>query len=163
MPAEYRLLYRGLFYSGCRIGEYEALEPRDFREKFLDVREQITEERKRRPPKGGKPRKTFLPPAGRPFLQVWCSLDPEQKRRLRQARHNLILGTACQKVFPNQPEKWCTPHDLRHSYAIYLLAKGHRLALVAQSMGDTIAVCEEYYSGYELTPSGIEAMEAVEA
>jgi site-specific recombinase XerD len=49
-------------------------------------------------------------------------------------------------------------HDLRHSYAIHLLAIGMTMEDVARSIGDTIEVCEEFYAGFSHTPLSVQTM-----
>jgi integrase len=161
MTEDMKLFYRALYWSGCRIGEAEFLKPEHFRGIYIDVLFQVTEEREVRPPKGNKQRRALIPPQGREIVKAWCEVDPERKRKLRQLRHNSVIRYACEKTFPNQVEKHCTPHDLRHSYAIQLLNDGQSLDAVSKSMGNTNKVCEMHYAGYVLTDSGLEAMEAV--
>jgi len=43
-----------------------------------------------------------------------------------------------------------TVHDLRHSYAVRMMTVfGQRLEIIAKLLGNTIAVCEEYYLNFE--------------
>lgn len=52
-------------------------------------------------------------------------------------------------------------HDLRHSYAVYLIQKGAPIELVAQSMGNSVKICERHYSGFQITNVGIETLKRI--
>ena len=70
---------------------------------------------------------------------------------------NKRFKSACRAVFKDK-SKHCKWHDLRHSYAIFLLTKGVPIQLVAQSMGNSVSVCEKHYAGFVLTDVGISAI-----
>jgi integrase/recombinase XerD len=47
-------------------------------------------------------------------------------------------------------------NGLRHSYAIHLLRRGVSMTLVAQALGNSIQVCQEFYAGFELSTESLE-------
>jgi hypothetical protein len=49
-------------------------------------------------------------------------------------------------------------HDLRHSYAVYLIGKGMSLDWVAQSLGNSRDVCERFYKSHILQDDSIRLM-----
>ena len=59
-----------------------------------------------------------------------------------------MLQQACKAAFLQEKEKHLKFHDLRHSYAIYLLSLGMSLERVAQSLGNSIQFCQQYYVGF---------------
>lgn len=155
----WRLLYRATFHSGLRMGEMFALEPEHILPSgALNVLWQIDDEGKRRRPKRGKTRKTFISEDGLVFVKAWAALPIAVKEEIRKHHHSEILKKVCRQTFPTRPEKHCTMHDLRHSYAIHLLTKQFPLEWVAKNLGDSLKVAEEYYAGFVATDSEIEAM-----
>ena len=43
-----------------------------------------------------------------------------------------------------------------NSYTIVLVSRGVSLSLVAQSLGNSVSVCEKYYTGFVLTNESID-------
>ncbi len=93
-----------------------------------------------------------------PFIKDFISLAPTTKAQLWSKSRLEIIKRASKKTFPNNPQKKITVHDLRHSYAIHILNQGIFMALVAKALGNSILVCEEHYSDFELSDEGIEAV-----
>jgi integrase len=146
------------FYTGARLGELFALKSSSFRQgaSVLWISTQMREDGTEDALKNNKPHLTFIVPEGAKRVRAWVEGVPtSEKLRLRNLRHAEIFREACIKVFPNSPEKWASIHDLRHAYAINLLSKGASVNLVAQCLGDSIQVVQDYYTGYILSDEGV--------
>lgn len=144
------------FYSGLRIGETLAINSNSLRaDGTIYVEAQIDKHGKRRLPKNRKRRSAFLIESGVVNFRHWTKLLPESD--LTRNKINKRFKSACRAVFKDK-SKHCKWHDLRHSYAIFLLTKGVPIQLVAQSMGNSVSVCEKHYAGFVLTDVGISAI-----
>lgn len=146
------------FYSGLRIGELlAAIEKNLLRTNgTLNVGFQIDKAGNKRTPKNNKIRSAYLLDEGI-YSYKWLL---NQRNELEKYNRNLLnkrFKKACLSCL-NKNLKW---HDLRHSYAVYLIGKGVPIQLVAQSLGDSVAVCEEYYSGFVLTDYGINTIKTI--
>ncbi|MEZ0208840.1 MAG: tyrosine-type recombinase/integrase [Candidatus Paceibacterota bacterium] len=145
------------FATGCRIGESFALDGRLHNpgSDTIKIISQIDEDGKKRDTKNNKTRTAVVIPECRAALHSWFHVRPSFPTDLRFGIARIIKRAAT-KAFPTQPIKHIVFHDLRHSYAIHLLSKGVPLSLVAQCLGDSITVAEEYYVGYDLSEGAIE-------
>ncbi len=147
------------FYSGLRIGECLAVKESSLKsEGIILIEHQIDKAGKKRLPKNRKQRKAFLIENGLESFNYWIKHKEEF-----EASRNIInkrFRVACRRVFKSK-DKHCKWHDLRHSYAVHLIGKGIPIQLVAQSMGNSIKVCEEYYSGFILTDIGINTIKSL--
>lgn len=152
-----KLLAQVAFYTGCRTGECFAIVPNNIKSNILQVPFQIDREGNKRDTKNRISRRAFIIEAGRPKVKEWAALDKSDYRGVRASQ---AVAMACQKAFPNDRSKWITFHDLRHSYAIHLLSKGVSLSLVAQSLGNSVVVCQQHYAGFTLADESIDAIEA---
>lgn len=146
-------LFYTLFYTGLRLGEAFALSELKLRkpQQTIIVDRQIDDDGKLRLPKCEKTRRTFVRMKAFPVIQEWISLKGSfpYSRSVANKRFKQVFG------------KDLTIHDLRHSYAISLLSKGVSMALVAQSIGNSVKVCEKYYTGFELVDESIELMRRI--
>ncbi len=79
--------------------------------------------------------------------------------RLEASRE--LMKKYCMIAFPKDSSKHLTFHALRHCYAINLLTKGVSMSLVAQSLGNTLSVCQQHYLGFELTNDSIAAIKSI--
>ncbi len=152
------------FYSGLRIGEAYALTPRSFRphNSTLKVIEQIDREEKRRQTKTRRERTAYLCPEGIPAFHVWVNASKEERAAInRQHASRNLMKKYCRMAFPNDDSKHLTFHALRHCYATHLLSRGVSMSLVAQSLGNSLTVCQQYYTGFELTTDSIEAINKI--
>lgn len=143
-----RALFTVLFYSGVRAGEAYALRKHHLHGNQLKVATQIYRDGKEEPTKNGKIHDTFLCDKGLTAFHAFVKATD----RGGVHRHSFAscLREACGKAFPNDPSKWITVHDLRHSYAVWCLTVLHlSIEDIAKLLGDTIAVCEEYYLAFE--------------
>lgn len=151
-------LVKAAFATGCRLGELFPLTEVDYKGSFLWVETQIDSDSAERETKNRKRRKAFVLKERREWVTEWLQIASRRNQRLR--KHSTIFKRACAKAFPDQEEKHLTFHDLRHSYAVYLLqVKGATIQLVANSLGNGVQVCEKYYAGFVLTDPGIDYLE----
>jgi integrase len=146
-------LMKACFATGGRVGEVFAINVEDIRAGVARIDKQLkrdltTTARKR----GGECLAVVHPDYAKDVL-AWASREDKESLRLRSWPK--IVRAACERVFPDEPSKWVSTHGLRHSYAIWLLSKGVSLSLVAQSLGDSDAVVQEYYAGFVLAPDSI--------
>lgn len=135
-----------LFNTGLRTGEAYALKKNSLREDgFIFVSDQVDRSGVERGTKTDGERFTFLLDPG--AFHSWMAALALP----RPSRYNLapILKGAAMKLWPEDPSKWVTPHDLRHSYAVLMMTE-HRLRIqeIAKLLGNSTAVCEEYYTRF---------------
>lgn len=140
-----RALFETLFYTGMRLGEAFALNELKIRKDHIYVDSQVDIHGKLRHTKNRKSRRAFVPKSALPIVRRWLQLKDQK------GVNRVTINKHFKKIFPH-----LTIHDLRHSYAIRLLSKGVPMAHVAQSLGNSVRVCEEYYVGYELSDESIE-------
>lgn len=149
------------FATGCRVGEIFALTSRDLTDSHLRVTSQLDTELRSRETKNRKKRRAYVLPEFRPAITAWLAIPTAEKASLRLVKHSRLFRAACQKAFPGSPEKHVHFHALRHSYAVHLVGLGVPLSLVAQSLGNSIAVCELHYSGFVLSDLGVEGIDSI--
>lgn len=154
---EIRLLHQVCFYTGCRIGEAFDLDIARYNPKTstIKVLSQVDKQGQSRETKNRRERTAFVFPQGAKYFEEWVRVRHriDFKTRDRMAR---ITRAACRKAFANDASKHLKFHDLRHSYAIALLGKGVSITLVAQSIGDSVVVCQKHYIGFELATESVE-------
>jgi len=156
----FSLLARVAWITGCRAGEIFALTPSSLKAKHIFVSAQVDARGVRRDTKTRSERKVaLLRPDGMDILRQWLAVPEADRAALRLLRHSVVLRRACRRAFPTTPSKWCRFHDLRHSYAVEMISRGVPVTLVAQSLGNSVAVCERYYSGFALQDQGIETID----
>ena len=144
----YRSLFNILFSSGARTGEAFAFKGHMRNKEKLKIHTQIDRYGKEVPTKNSKRHTTILFEEAISDFDYWISA-PDKKFMVRGSLVR-IWKKACKKAFPDNPELWITVHDLRHSYAVRMLTVyQQRIEVIAKLLGDTAAVCEEYYLGFE--------------
>lgn len=161
LPDQLRLLVQTAFYSGLRIGECFAITETSLKGSYLQVQEQLDRNLEQRDTKTKQNRRAYIIPEGREAVAKWAALDIKTKKQLRNYKYSIIIKSICKELFPEDKHKHCTFHDLRHSYAVHLLSKGVSLSLVAQSLGNSVSVAEEYYAGYTLSDDAIDSIDRV--
>ncbi len=139
-----------LFCTGVRLGEAMALDPSKFCEKKVIVTHQI-KNGKKVPPKRKKTGSVFIIPWGIESVKRWCSV--ENKTKYRDKVYDDIVFYS--KRF-KRADKCISPHDLRHSYAKYLISKGVSITMIALNLRNRIEVCQKYYVGYSNTDETID-------
>jgi integrase len=139
------------FLTGLRVGEVYAITEHHFLGKAVRVEEQRTNKGKLKGPKWDSRRQAFAHGGTLEWLRKWDQMD-----RSKISRHmvNKHLTRACRRLFPQNPIKHCSFHDLRHSYAIHLIPRVG-ITMVAQSLGNSVRVCQEYYAGFQLADESV--------
>lgn len=158
-----RVLMKLCYYSGLRIGEAYALEPNALLpNNTVRVSGQIDRQGRLRRTKTKRPRLAYIYPEGIDAFRAWTIASPAEKATInRDEASRDLMKRYCKKAFPDDPSMHLTFHALRHCYAINLLSKGVSMSLVAQSLGNTLSVCQEHYAGFELSSESIEAINAM--
>jgi integrase len=155
------------FYSGVRIGEAFAITATSLNAENKDtirIASQLDRRGNLKPTtKTRKPRLAFLISGGLEAFEEWVKIPHAQKLKINRLTVSKQIRTACEKAFPGDPDKQLTFHALRHSYAIHLLSRGVSMSLVAQSLGNSLSVCQHYYVGFELTNESVAAIRAIVA
>ena len=142
-----RILAQVLFCTGVRIGEAFKLTLRKLKpNNSVFINQQLTYDLKERAPKNGKLHDTVLLPQGRVAYEQWCLLPEAERVKLRNIFSNQLLA-ASRRVFPDK-ERHVSAHDLRHSYAVYLLERRATVTEIASLLGDTEAVVRKHYTGW---------------
>lgn len=142
------------FLTGMRIGEVWATGLKHMRTHHVEVEEQETRTGDRKDPKWDSRRKAYALAGLKPWMQAWEKMD---RQALSQSSVSVALRRACMQLWPGNPTKHCSFHDLRHSYAILLLPVVG-MDNVALSLGNSVRVCQEYYAGFSHQDEGIEHM-----
>ena len=144
------------FLSGQRVGEIFAADINRYVKKhnFVDVASQVRPGGEVKEPKHGSVRKAYCLPGYDVWLEIWLSQDRSQVSPVGLSH---AITRRCQALWPSDKKKHCSVHDLRHNYAIKLVPI-IGVEKVALSLGNSIAVCQEYYSGYSFTDEGIDAV-----
>lgn len=157
----FRLFFGSAIATGGRTGEVFAIEPHHVRNGTAFIRTQLDRNSLIRETKNGRQRHVVLMPAYAHMVAEWVNLPDAERLVIRHEKHAKVLKAACAKVFPGQPKKHCDIRDLRHSYAIWLLNQGVSIGLVAQSLGNSELVCQEYYAGFVLAPESVLAIQSI--
>ena len=139
------------FYGGFRAGELRALNKSTVQGQVINIVNQVDPHNKVRLPKNRKRRKAFLHPKAVEHFAVWAN----RTEQFSHSQINKLFKRLAYTVLGRTDLTW---HDLRHSYAIHLLGSSVPIQLVAQSMGNSIRVCEDYYSGFVLSDLGIDTI-----
>lgn len=144
-----------LFCSGLRISESMALQETDLINNTFMVMKQFTRHKELKRPKRGRTGKVAIIPFGLAAAKRWVSV--QNKTEYRYSITN-ALTNACRKAFPTSRNKWISPHDLRHSHAIYLLGTGASLTAVSMNLRNRIEVCQKYYTGFSHSDDTIDTL-----
>lgn len=160
-PKHMATLMKAAFGTGMRLGEVYGIEPYHLRNKnkVVYVEQQLRPDGETDTTKTSSSRLVPILPAFEKDVVEWVMKVPEEKKlESRIWRHAEIVKNAAIKVFPNNPDKHCVFHDLRHSYAITMLQLGFSMTTVAQCLGNSWQVCQEYYAGFDLTNENVAAI-----
>jgi integrase len=152
-------LVRLAFSTGLRMGELFAIRPENIDEAGrIQVVAQVRKDGKRSLPKTRKTRLVTVLPYGKESLKVWLAVPVHERPRLRH--YHEIMARACRKLWPNNPDKRIRFHDLRHSFAIEMLRLGESLTTIAGLLGNSVQVCQTYYTGFSLKSESLDALDA---
>jgi integrase len=86
----------------------------------------------------------------------WREID-DKDRGLYEALYDFVT-TKSKALWPKNRLKHISPHDLRHSHAIYLLENGLRLEDVAKNLRNSILTCQKYYTGFAHTEGTVRSL-----
>jgi integrase len=173
-------LYLAAFCSGARLGELMSVKPEAIKDGpngigTLVVKGQIVRgeaaHKGDNAPRGVRSvlverellknqtelRQSLVLEFGLGALKAWARTPKAERLALRNRTYLTELKRAAGVALPGRGRK-LKFHDLRHSYAIHLLAIGMTMEDVARSIGDTIEVCEEFYAGFSHTPLSVLTM-----
>lgn len=132
--------------SGLRLGEVFAVTPESLIKNGVIVRDQMDQKGIRRNTKTRRERRAVVIAALEKSLKEWANVPKNEKEAIRSFNYAKL----CQKT-------WGVKfHDLRHSYAIHLIRKGVSLFDVSRFLGNSVAVCEKYYVGFETSSEMID-------
>ncbi len=147
-----------LFCTGVRLGEAFVLGARDLKsDQSIFISKQLTDKLEITEIKNSKPHKTILLKEGVEAYKRWCAVPDRQSYR-KKCQHPII--NAARKTFPDE-ERQISPHDLRHSYAIHVLAKGASLDDLTFLLGDTISTVQMYYAGFVMSDKSVDRVSAL--
>jgi integrase len=148
LPPEIAMVAWVALATGCRLGEVFALKSINAKYQAVYVDKQMDDQLVERQTKNRRPRWAPILSEGREFVETWIIEPSKSKNRL------LEWGKLMRKASGGS----INFHSLRHSYAIALLNKGATMEQTARALGDSITTCQEYYAGFVLTSSELEAM-----
>jgi len=143
--SELKSLAVALFGTGARLGEALAFSETVIGRGDIYIEKQLRPDGTLAPPKRNKRGVVPIIPSTYKHVVAWSKLT--DKGAYRDRVYNFVTS-ASRLLWPNDKSKWISPHDLRHSYAIHCLSKGHSLGVVANSLRNRIEVCQKYYTGY---------------
>jgi integrase len=146
-----------LFCSGLRLSEALALTPTDLQGDKLNVTKQLAKDGTLKLPKRDRVGKSLVVPFGMEAVKRWVEFENKEAYRYKLYDD---LEAACLKVFGANKSKHVSPHDLRHSHAIYLLSKGANLTQVALNLRNRVDVCQKYYTGYAHTDETLDGLKS---
>lgn len=140
LPINIRLIIELGFHTGCRFAELFALKPEDLKGRVLTVRSQVDRQGKVRQTKTRKQRKLPVGDTALRLLECWWGLEKGERQYLYKIKYTKILTKLLGRRF--------TFHCLRHSYARHLCDLDIPIKRIADSLGNSVAVCEKYYAGW---------------
>lgn len=146
------------FYTGGRIGEIFAIQKRDFNGRILNITRQILRNGEKSRTKTRKDRGVAVPPEGFAAIKDWLDIPTSQKLEHRNRKLSEVVSEASRKLWPKEKDRHITFHDLRHSFAIHMLRLEFSISEVAHLLGDSIQVCQAYYTGFAASDEALEAM-----
>lgn len=134
-----------LYASGMRLSEALAVKPNDYFDGRIMIDKQLTKLEVLKPPKREKIGHSLVLPLGHEAIKAWVEVSDKNSYRYVISKE---LRAAAKKTFPNDKNKWVSPHDLRHSHAIHLLGMGATITQVALNLRNRVDVCQMYYTGF---------------
>ena len=147
---ELRLLHEVCFYTGVTIGEALGLDARTYRPDACEIRvtNLVTQKGQKQQSRLGD-RTTVVMPEGHESLMAWFKARKHLSTNLH-ANASRYTKRAALQAFPAEAQKHITFTDLRHCYAMHLLAKGVPLSLVASCLGVEEKYAKEVYPKFDL-------------
>lgn len=155
---KYRAIFTTLFYCGCRIGELQALTPKDYDGKQFYIHSSFTQKTTDGSPyritetKNYKSRTVPLPQKAIVVIDEWIQYKQKHKMPNKYifgsdnppSRHAIQVqkDSAIEKA----GVKRIRIHDFRHSYVSLLMAKGVNFGVIAALIGDTLEQVVKTYA-----------------
>lgn len=150
---ELKWLTLATFGTGTRLGEALAIGINTLSGGIIFVHKQLLPNGKLAPPKRNKTGRAPCIKSCYDSALKWAKVS--NKGAYRDLFYDFV-SSASRKLWSDDKSKHICIHDLRHSYAIHCLSKGHNLKLVANSLRNTSAICEKYYTGFCHTDETLE-------
>jgi integrase len=140
-----------LFSTGMRLGEALAVEPNDFKNGAVSITKQLTRRGVLKLPKAEKTGTSIVLMFGHEAISRWSCV--KDKLRFRETIYDVITKASFKAL-----GRSISPHDLRHSHAIYLLGHGANLTQVALQLRNRVDVCQMYYTGFSHSEASLELL-----
>ena len=145
-----------LFGTGARLSEALAMEASDFNGEKVLIERQLSKAGKLKAPKRQKKGDAMVLTLARPALKRWLVIPTAERAKLRFRLYDAMEAASLAAL-----KRRVTPHDLRHSHAVYLLERGASLTEVALQLRNTVSVCQRYYTGFEHTSGTLERLRRI--
>ncbi len=159
---EFKLFTLTLFGTGARSGEAVAIDEAALGNKAVHITKQIPlRKRKDAPapkpkkPKRGKTGWVIVLESCWEYVKEWAALDTTEFDRRGYYEWIVMKSRA---LWPTNPVKHITAHDLRHAHAIHILSKGKSMRAVATQLRNRTEICEKYYAGFQHNPESLDAL-----
>lgn len=143
---EGKLLAQVLLATGARIGEAFVFTRRLLKpDNSIYIDQQLLRGGQVGTLKNEKPHTTVMLAQFKEAYYSWCDLPNRHKLRNTLDRE---ISRAANKAWPKDKDRQISPHDLRHSFAIYMLGTGLSISDIAMMLGDDEQTVRESYLGY---------------
>jgi integrase len=149
----HKLFATVLFATGVRTGEAFALHSRSVLPNgSIFISRQLDRKRLLRQVKNKKEHNTIVIPKYLEAVKEWCEVPNKEDFRNTL---NKEITKAAKAAFKDKARR-IRPHDLRHSYAVYMLGMGCTLTEISFFIGDDEITCRKYYLGYVMSDATID-------
>lgn len=145
---------RIFFYSGLRLGELFGIQhPKNYWDSknailYLKMQLKDIDDKKigfkYEPLKRSSDRTIKIYPSIKEDFEYFRKLDFDFLKTYKNKFSKHLLKIS-RKVFSN-PIKHISAHDLRHSFAMNLQAKGVEISAIAKILGNSVEVCQRHYT-----------------
>ncbi len=148
------------FATGCRVGELFGITQESIkRPRIIHIGHQIRKDGTKGNTKNGKARNIRMLEIGEKSLAYWLKVPMAERLAHRNRRLSEIIKDKSKEIWKQNPDKHVKFHDLRHSYAIEMLRQLAPLTQVAQLLGDSLQVCQTYYTGFSMVDESLDALD----
>lgn len=129
-----------MFYTGCRVGEMFSMRIMD--EHVVRVPTQVDRRHRIKDTKTGEARSVVVDPNGWGYVKEFIAMRDRIKRNMRHSSFSRATGMPI--------------YALRHSYAIHMLNRGLNITDISLMLGNSVAVCNRFYTGFVAKPETLE-------